>query len=104
MAKAGSYPTHCDGHFRVQGASSSHRRTWSVDISNAVGLTGTSVPTSARVRSGVATTASRVDTVVIATLKGTSAFARNVTTFEATPPGQLATMQILQVPCQPYLH
>ena len=72
----------------------------SVDISRAVWLTGTKVPTNARVIRGVATTAARVDTVVIATLNGTSAFARNVTTFEATPPGHAATMHILQQSCK----
>ena len=51
--------------------------------------------TSRRVRKGVMKTAAKVDTVVMHTERGTSALARKVTTLEATPPGQQATMQIL---------
>ena len=42
------------------------------------------------------TTAANVEAVVIITLRATSALARNVTTLEAVPPGQQATMQMLQ--------
>ena len=48
------------------------------------------------VSSGVMTTAASVDAVVIITLRATSALARKVTTLEAVPPGQQATMQMLQ--------
>ena len=41
------------------------------------------------------TTAAKVETVVMHTDRGTSALARKVTTLDATPPGQHATMQIL---------
>ena len=51
--------------------------------------------TSSRVRAGVATTAAKVDAVVMHTDSGTSALARKETTLLATPPGQLATRQIL---------
>ena len=57
--------------------------------------TGTRVPTSSFVSRGVAATATSVDTVVIATLKATSARARYVTKLLAVPPGQHATIQIL---------
>ena len=40
-------------------------------------------------------TAAKVETVVMHTDSGTSALARKVTTLDATPPGQHATMQIL---------
>ncbi len=42
------------------------------------------------------TTAASVEAVVIITLRATSALARKVTTLEAVPPGQQATMQMLQ--------
>ena len=42
------------------------------------------------------TTAANVEAVVIITLRATSALARKVTTLEAVPPGQQATMQMLQ--------
>lgn len=74
------------------------RVTCSVDKSSPAAFTGTSVPTNALVIRGVATTAARVETVVMATLSGTSALARNVTTLDATPPGHAATMHILQQP------
>jgi len=63
--------------------------------------TGTSFPTSSFASAGVATIAVSVETVVIATDKGTSARARYVTTFEATPPGQDATRQILHATLHP---
>ena len=58
--------------------------------------------TSRRVRAGVAMTAAKVEAVVMHTDRGTSASARKETTLLATPPGQLATRQILHAsPCWP---
>ena len=75
------------------------KREWaacSVESRRLPASTGISLPTSSLERAGVATVAVSVDTVVMATDRGTSARARNVTTLEATPPGQDATRQILQ--------
>ncbi len=71
-------------------------RTCRVESSRLPALTGTRWPTRSLVSAGVATMADSVDTVVMATLSGTSARARNVTTLLATPPGQDATRQILR--------
>ena len=74
-------------------------RACSVDSSSPAASTGTRWPTSRRVSAGVATMADSVDTVVMATLSGTSARARYVTTLLATPPGQQATRQMLRAAC-----
>ena len=70
--------------------------TCKVDTKRAFALTGTIAPTNLLVSRGVMNTAAKVLTVVIMTLSATSAFARKVTTLLAAPPGQLATIQILQ--------
>ncbi len=69
--------------------------TWSVDTRSPAPSTGTRAPTRAPVSAGVATTAAIVLIAVIATLRGTSACARYETKFDATPPGQHDTRQIL---------
>ena len=65
-------------------------------MNSALASTGTMAPTKVFVSSGVMITAAKVLTVVIMTLKATSALAKKVTTLLAVPPGQLATKQILQ--------
>mmetsp|Transcript_5925 Transcript_5925/g.16591 ORF Transcript_5925/g.16591 Transcript_5925/m.16591 type:complete len:231 (-) Transcript_5925:405-1097(-) len=67
------------------------RTTWQVDVRRPMTSTGTMVPTASCVSNGVVTAARRVDTVVMPTLRATSARARKETMLLAVPPGQQAT-------------